>query len=189
MGIDAVSGIQSYNSGAIGSISKIKGGLSEETVKKLKSLGIDPSKVKSEEEAQKIIKNAQNGQGSNVSHADSGNQSPIHVDIQKLRNDMKVLGEKIGVDVSNEKDFDKAVAKLEPKVEEYKRAASSQVNSSDHSQKVQRNDNQTKDDKKDIQQQFQDIKDRVDEIKSARNAMFAGQDMIGMLNKMALGLS
>ena len=187
MGIDAISGISSYNTSAVSAVSMKNGGLSEETIKKLKALGIDPTKVKSESEAQALIAKAQNGQKSQ-SIAQINIPQESTVDVYKLKTDIKDLSKKVGVDVSSSKTFEEAVNKLEVGVNEYTKATSGQANAAISTKKIQNNDVHVKPKKEDIQIEFKDIKHRVDEAKNAKNAMFAGQDMMSVLNRMSLGI-
>ena len=41
----------------------------------------------------------------------------------------------------------------------------------------------------DLKADLQDIKTKYEDVESAKNTAFAGQDMMAMLNKIALGIS
>lgn len=186
MGIDAISGISSYNTAAISAVSMENGGLSEETIKKLKALGIDPTKVKSEQEAKVLIAKAEgkNNSSQNLQVQKRGSQ----VDMLQLQMDIKDLGKKIGVDVLSIKNLDDVSKKLEIGVQEYVKAASAQGHVNAISSKNLLNETKLKHKPEDIQIKFKDIKSRIDEVKAEKNEMYAGQDMMSMLNRMSLGL-
>ena len=66
MDINAISSVNMYQTTAVQSVGAVQmGGLSKETIRKLKELGIDPNTVKTEAEAQALIAQAQKAKNSN----------------------------------------------------------------------------------------------------------------------------
>ncbi len=162
------------------------GVLTEKNIKKLKALGIDPSKIKSEAEAQEVITKAQNAQANASIQVNSQQQSSV--DVGKLRKDMIDLGKKIGVDVSSEKHINNIFDKLKNGVEEYTKAESTQANANIAVKNTKNDDVQIKAKKNEVKEKFANIKIRFDQFKTQENSMFAGQNMMAMLNRMSLGI-
>jgi hypothetical protein len=191
MGIDAISGVSGNMTYAVNAVSMSNCSyLSDELIKKLKELGIDPTTVSSEEEARTLIAQAEqsknNQQAQQSASAQPQIQSP-NVDMTELNNDIKALGDKVGVNVEQLKDPDELLNALEVAVKEYTKSASAQSNVSDMAVKanssfgVQENSDK-------IQKDFDSIKERLEKIENSKNSMFAGQDMLAMMNRMALGI-
>lgn len=90
--------------------------LSEETKKKLEALGIDPSTVKTETEAQQKIKEAESAQA-NAQVQGVQINSPMAEIVQ----DAKDLAEKIGLSTSNIGDFEKFLEKIDKRIKEFEK--------------------------------------------------------------------
>ena len=105
MSVNAISGVNSYSAMAISAISSCTSGLKPETIKKLKALGIDPSTVKTESEAQSRIAQAEKQKQNTQSVQPQ--QSSSNVDMKQLQDDIKTLGDKLGIDTTTIKDLDK----------------------------------------------------------------------------------
>lgn len=197
MGIEAISGVSSNMTSAVSAVHLGGSQLSEELIKKLKALGIDPSSVKSAEEAKTLIAQAEKQQAPKQT-AQTQQEPQIaspNVDMKTLNEDIKTLGDKLGIDVTTIKDLKTVVDSLDVAVKEYVTAAAAQTNKTATAQA----DNVQKgikistgaeivDKLENIQADFKDIKDRVDKVEQSKTSMFAGQDMLAMLNRMALGI-
>lgn len=189
MSVNAISGVNSYSAMAISAISSSTSGLKPETIKKLKALGIDPSTVKTEAEAQSRIAQAEKQKQTQNTQSVQPQQSSSNVDMKQLQDDIKALGDKLGIDTTTIKDLDKVSDTLKAGVDEFVKGASAQTNVADKASVKLNNGTEVKEDPRKIQSDYQDIKDRIDEVKNAKNSMFAGQDMLAMMNKYALGIS
>lgn len=201
MGIDAISGVNGNMTSAISAIHFGGSQLSEELIKKLKELGIDPTTVKSESEARALIAKAEHNQQTQQAAQPQQTQQPQvaspKVDMRQLNEDIKALGDKLGIDVTTIKDKDEVIDKLDMAVKEYTTAAAAQSNTNATAEidKTQAQKGvkistgaEIVDRPENVQAEFKDIKDRVDELKQAKASMFAGQDMLAMMNRMALGI-
>ena len=115
--------------------------------------------------------------------------------MKKLDDDIKKMGEKLGIDVKIIKNPNDIVDKFDAAIKEFTAAASAQSNKN----AMASVDNNTKgvkistgaeivDKPEVVQADFKSIKDRVEELENTKNAMFAGQDMLAMMNRMALGI-
>lgn len=202
MGMDGISNISANMMYAVNAVHFGHNNLSEELIKKLKQLGIDPKTVKSEEEAKALIaqteKQQNQAQPTRTQQAQAQPQiaSP-NVDLKKLNDDIKKMGDKLGIDVKTIKDPQEIVDRFDAAIKEFTAAASAQSNKSTMSA-IDNNNNakgvkistgaEIVDKPEVIQADFKSIKDRVDELEKAKNAMFAGQDMLAMMNRMALGI-
>ncbi len=201
MGMDGISNINANMMYAVSAVHFGCNNLSEELIKKLKELGIDPSTVKSESEARALIAQAEKQQSTNQptrtqqAQAQPQVASP-NIDLKKLNDDIKNMGDKLGIDVKTIKDPKEIVDKFDAAIKEFTAAASVQTNKNVAVQVDNNKQNGIKistgaeivDKPETIQADFKSIKDRVEELENAKNAMFAGQDMLAMMNRMALGI-
>lgn len=195
-------GVSSVNANMVYAVSAIHfrhNNLSEELIKKLKQLGIDPSTVKTESEAYVLIKQAENQK--KTDKTDYIKQEPqkvsTNVDIKKLKEDIKKMGDKLGIDVTIIEDSKEIVDIFDALIKEYIAAESAQSNKNavpfieknNNTNPVKISTGAVIVDKPDvIQADFKSIKDRVYEVERAKDALFAGQDMLAMMNRMALGI-
>ena len=196
MGIEAISSVNANMTSAVSAVHFGGSQLSDELIKKLKELGIDPSTVKSEAEARALIAQAekQRAQKSSTLQVQPQVSSP-NVDMKHLNDDIKAFGDKFGIDVKTIKGLKEIVDRFDAVVKEYTTAASAQANKNAAAQvdNVQKGIKvstgaEIVDKPENVVADFKSIKDRVDEVEQAKTAMFAGQDMIAMLNRMKLGI-
>ena len=197
MGIEAISSVNATMTSAVSAVHFGGSQLSAELIKKLKELGIDPSTVKTDAEALALIAQAEKQQNAQNQPARicQPQTSSLNVDMKQLNDDIKAMGDKFGIDVKIIRDLKEIVNRFDAAVKEFTTAASAQSNKNATAQvdNVQKGVKistgaEIVDKPETIQADFKSIKDRVDKLESAKNAMFAGQDMVAMLNKMALGL-
>ena len=187
MGMDSVSKISAQMVYAVNAVHMSGAGLSEETIKKLRELGIDPTTVKSEAEARTLIAQVEKSKKAhNVANAQPQIQS-ANVDIKQLNDDIKKLGDKLGIDVKSIKDNDVLLNTLEAGVKEFVNGASVQANKSDATVKL-KNGTEARGNSYQMEVDFNSIKDRIEELENAKKARFAGQDMLAAMNRMALGI-
>lgn len=200
MGMDGISSVNSNMMYAVNAVHFGHNNLSEELIKKLKQLGIDPSTVKSEAEARALIAQAEKQQATNQptrtqqAQVQPQIESP-NVDLKKLNDDIKKMGDKLGIDVTTIKSPKDIVDRFDVTIKEFTAAASAQSNKN----AMASVDNNTKgvkistgaeivDKPEVVQADFKSIKDRVEELENAKNAMFAGQDMLAIMNRIKLGI-
>lgn len=177
---------------SISAVSSISSGahLDEATIRKLKALGIDPSKVQSKQQAEELIRQAEeqqkaqaassNHQVSQMGSYDYQMQS-IREKEAKLTLDIKDLAGKIGVTISQNDSLKVSIEKIETKIKEITAKQNASKTDLSSTQKV----NATPED---LNFKLQDIKTRFQEIEMASSSMYAGQDMISMLNRISLGI-
>lgn len=189
MGIEAISGVNSNMSSTVSGIMSIgSNGLPDDIIKKLKELGIDPTTVKSVSEAKTLIAQAeQTKQNKQSSQVQPQQQSSPNIDMKQLNDDIKVLGDKLGINVELINDKQELLDKLDAGVKEFVQGASAQSNMSDVSVKL-KNGTEVKDNPQQMQADFNSIKDRIEQLENAKASMFAGQDMLAQMNRMALGI-
>lgn len=185
--VNSVSGINASVMYAVSAVQMGGSHLSEELIKKLKQLGIDPATVKSESEARALIAQAEKSQSKQPTN-NVQPQAPSHnVDMKQLNDDIKALGDKLGIDVKMIQDKKELIDKLDAGVKEFVQGASAQSNTSDITVKM-KNGMEVTDNPQQMQVEFNSIKDRVEQLENAKNAMFAGQDMLAMMNRMRFGI-
>lgn len=189
MGIDAISSVNGNMTSAVSGIMSIGSGrLSDDIVKRLKELGIDPTTVKSVSEARTLIAQAERTkQNKQTSQVQTPQQSSPNIDMKKLNDDIKALGDKLGINVDVISDRKELMDKLEQGVKEFVKGASAQSNMSDITVKISTGKD-VKGNAQQMQADFNSIKDRVDELEKSKNSMFAGQDMLAQMNRLALGI-
>ena len=192
MGIDPISSVNANMVYAVNAVRLETNQLSEELVKKLKALGIDPSTVQSNEEAKSLIAQAEQKQKAQPTQPQI--TSP-NVDMTKLDFDIKQLGDILNVDVKAYKELTDLVDKFDTIVKEYENAAAAQANKN-----VVPQFGKTKEAAKistgaeiiekpeTVKAEFYAIKERVEKIENSKNTMFAALDMVAAMNKLSLGL-
>lgn len=197
MGIEAILSVNANMTTAVSRVHSVGGGLSEETIKKLLALGIDPSSVKSEAQAQTLIAQAEKAkEPKKVEQTQSPQQAQNSiVDKNQLFLDIKEMGKLLGIDTTVIKDLKDVVDKFDVAVKEFVNSASAQANKAVNPQfnNVQKSvristgvDVVAKPEQ--VQADFKSIKDRVEKLENEKKSMYSGQDMLGMLNRMALGI-
>ena len=185
--VNAISSVNMYQTSAVHSVNAVQmGTLSEETIRKLKELGIDPNTVKNEAEAQALIAQAQKAKQNNNGEKVQG-KTDIQIQSMKKKSEdlgkkMEDLAEKLGITLSKTDSAKVSIEKLEQSVKAV--AEPNQMN------KVGAITDKKIDEKpENLKADLQDIKITYDDVERAKNTAFAGQDMMAMLNKMALGIS
>lgn len=187
MEVNAISSVNMYQTSAVQSVGAIQmGGLSEETIRKLKELGIDPKTVKNEAEAQALIAQAQKSKKSN-SNANVQGSTDTQMQAMKEKSEdlskkMEDLAGKLGITLSKTDSAKVSIEKLEQSVK-----AVAEPNSTNKIGVV--TDKKIDEKPENLKADLQDIKTKYDDVERAKNTAFAGQDMMAMLNKMALGIA
>lgn len=144
--------------------------LSASTKQQLEALGIDPSTVTSEAQAQILIAQAQAARHQNNSgyqEKQGGNSSE-----QELMSEAKELASTVGVTVSSTDTLDDIIDNISVEIQKM-------LNSGDKSKIEAAQGYQT---------QLSSISDRADSIQSIQQNIFNTMDMISVSNKYALGL-
>ena len=198
MGINPISNVNANMVYAVNAISLSSNHLSEDLIKKLKALGIDPSTVKSEEEAKTIIAQAEQKQPTQNTQQTQQVQPQLvspNVDKIKLNFDIKQLGDKLNIDVKAFKELTDLVDKFDATVKEYENAASAQANKNAAPQFGTTKETakistgaEIIDKPEQVKAEFYAIKERVEKIEEAKKTNFAALDMIAAMNKLSLGL-
>lgn len=146
--------------------------MSEETKAKLTALGIDPSTVSSESEAQSIIAQAetisQMSEQSNEQASSSGSE-------QDLISKAQELADKAGVSVSQTDSLDEMCAKISAKIENLTEQCGTDAAKLSTIQGYS--------------QELANINARYAQVQTNQQSMFAAMNMISVSNKYALGLS
>lgn len=187
MDINAISSVNMYQTTAVQSVGAVQmGGLSKETIRKLKELGIDPNTVKTEAEAQALIAQAQKAKNSNNGQRVQG-KTDIQIQSMKEKSEdlgkrMEDLADKLGIKLSKTDSAKVSIEKLEQAVK-----AVTEPNSVNKTTVVT---NKKIDEKpENLKEDLQDIKTKYEDLERAKNSAYAGQDMMAMLNKMSLGIA
>ncbi len=144
--------------------------LSSSTKMKLEALGIDPSSVTSEAQAQQLIAQAEatkNQQNSQQQQQQGGNSSE-----QALISEAKELASKVGVTVSSTDTLDDITGNIADSIQ-------AMMDSNDPT-KVKM--------AQEYQAQLASISDQADSISNTQQNIFNAMDMISVSNKYALGL-
>ena len=189
--VNSISSIGSNFASAIPAVSFSCNQLSEDLIKRLKELGIDPTKVSSNAEARNLIaqKEKELKAQQNLQVQGEQQQKPSStVDMRQLKDDIGDLGEKIGINPDTIKDLSKIVDAYQVGVSNYVEAAkkSTGMQGVDKAQKTSNID--LKEKPENIQAAFVSIRDRVNTVENEKKAAFQGQDMLALLNKLQLGL-
>lgn len=193
MKIDSISNISSNMVYAVNAVHLDMPQLSEELIRKLKELGIDPKTVKTEAEARALIAQAEKQQ--NINYVQPQGFNP-NVDMKELHDDIKKFGDKFGVDVKTINSLKDIVDRFDVIVKEFKDASvqnkkiAVDIPVTDKDEKaVRMSTGVLVVDKPDtIDVEFKSIKERVEKVEQAKNAMYAGQDMLAMMNRIQLGI-
>ena len=166
-----MSSIRSINSTQSAAVStyKTQEELSSSTKMKLESLGIDPTTVTSEAQAQALIAQAEatKNQQNAGQQQGGGNSSE-----QELLSEAKSLASTVGVTVSSNDTLDDIIDNISAQLQVM-------MNSGDKSKISQAQSLQT---------QLASISDRADSIQSTQQNIFNAMNMVSISNKYALGL-
>lgn len=164
MSIDAVSSMGGASSASISSgASSSK--ISEDTKKKLRALGLDPSRYTSEAEAQAAIQEAMSKQIAQKPNGADG--------FKQIEEEAKALAAQMGVSVGNNDKLDDIMSSISSKIDELKSSAGS-----DENKLAQVNDYSAK---------FSAISNELTQLQAAKN--MTGATALGNYNKAALGLT
>lgn len=166
--MSSISSINSTQSAAV-STYKTQEELSSSTKMKLESLGIDPTTVTSEAQAQALIAQAEatKNQQNAGQQQGGGNSSE-----QELLSEAKSLASTVGVTVSSNDTLDDIIDNISAQLQVM-------MNSGDQSKISQAQSLQT---------QLANISDRADSIQSTQQNIFNAMNMVSISNKYALGL-
>lgn len=166
--MSSISSINSTQSAAV-STYKTQEELSSSTKLKLESLGIDPTTVTSEAQAQALIAQAEatKNQQNAGQQQGGGNSSE-----QELLSEAKSLASTVGVTVSSNDTLDDIIDNISAQLQVM-------MNSGDKSKISQAQSLQT---------QLASISDRADSIQSTQQNIFNAMNMVSISNKYALGL-
>ncbi len=111
--INAISSILAGTNSAVPNSSA----LSEETIGKLLSLGIDINEVSSETEAKKLIEEAEKEE--DKENENSSEDKTKNSEAENLYNDIKNLGRKVGINVSKNENIEDILDKISQRLEEF----------------------------------------------------------------------
>ncbi len=163
----SISSISSAQSAAVSTYKNEE--LSSSTKQKLEALGIDPTTVTSEAQAQSLIAQAEATQHQQNSgqQQQGGNSSE-----QELLSEAKSLASTIGVSVSSNDSLDDIIDNISAEIQVM-------LNSGDQSKVAAAQS---------YQSQLASISDRADSIQSTQQNIFNAMNMISVSNKYALGL-
>lgn len=166
--MSSISSINSTQSAAV-STYKTQEELSSSTKMKLESLGIDPTTVTSEAQAQALIAQAEatKNQQNAGQQQGGGNSSE-----QELLSEAKSLASTVGVTVSSNDTLDDIIDNISAQLQVM-------MNSGDKSKISQAQSLQT---------QLASISDRADSIQSTQQNIFNAMNMVSISNKYALGI-
>lgn len=164
----SISSVSNMQTAAISSY-KTETELSSSTKLKLEALGIDPSTVTSEVQAQTLIAQAEAAKHQNNAgqQQQGGNSSE-----QELLSEAKNLASQIGVTVSSNDSLDTIIDNISKEIQVM-------LNSGDKSKMATAQGFQT---------QLASISGRAEPIQSTQQNIFNAMDMISVSNKYALGL-
>ena len=165
-----MSSISSISSAQAASVSTYKSDeLSSSTKLKLEALGIDPTTVTSEAQAQSLIAQAEatKHQQNSGQQQGGGNSSE-----QGLLSEAKSLASAVGVSVSSNDSLDDIIDNISAEIQVM-------LNSGDQS-KISAAQG--------YQSQLASLSDRVDSVQSTQQNIFNAMDMVSISNKYALGL-
>lgn len=166
--MSSISSINSTQSAAV-STYKTQEELSSSTKMKLEALGIDPTSVTTEAQAQALIAQAEatKNQQNAGQQQGGGNSSE-----QELLSEAKSLASTVGVTVSSNDTLDDIIDNISAQLQVM-------MNSGDQSKISQAQSLQT---------QLASISDRADSIQSTQQNIFNAMNMVSISNKYALGL-
>ena len=142
--------------------------LSSSTKQKLEALGIDPTTVTSEAQAQSLIAQAE----ATKHQQNSGQQQGGNSSEQELLSEAKSLASTVGVAVSSNDTLDDIIDNISAEIQVM-------LNSGDQSQISQAQG---------YQAQLAEISDRADSIQTTQQNIFNAMNMVSISNKYALGL-
>ena len=165
-----MSSISSISSAQAASVSTYKTEeLSSSTKLKLEALGIDPTNVTSEAQAQSLIAQAE---ATKQQHNSGQQQEGANSSEQELLSEAKTLASAVGVSVSSNDSLDDIIDNISAEIQVM-------LNSGDQS-KISAAQG--------YQSQLASLSDRVDSVQNTQQNIFNAMDMVSISNKYALGL-
>ncbi len=188
--VSSISGISANITTAVPAVSFGCNQLSEDLIRRLKELGIDPTKVTSAAQARTLIaqkeKELKAQQGQQIQGEQQKPSSTV--DMRQLKDDIGDLGKKIGINPDSIKDLSKIVDAFQVGVSNYVAAAKESTGLQGVNNARKASNIEIKEKPENIQAAFVSIRDRVNTVENEKKAAFQGQDMLAMLNKLQLGL-
>lgn len=145
--------------------------LSEETKRKLQALGIDPSTVTSETQAQALIAAAQ--QQVQQTTNESSSQNTCCSSECELISRAKILAEKIGVQTSTNDSLENLIDKISSKI--------TSLTSLNNDSKAQSETNQ-------YQNELTSIQNEYSTVSSNQNSIMTAMNLTANMNKLLLGI-
>lgn len=166
MSINSVSSVSNYSgSGQLQ--------ISEATKRKLIALGIDPTSVTSEAQAQSLILAAQQKQQiQQTAQNDKGNNNPSETE---LISKAKTLADKMGISVSNNESLTDILSSISSKIS----TLSAQTNG----------DNSKIKELQDFQAELSEIQNEFSTVQQNQDSMYNAMNYSANMNKLALGLN
>ena len=149
--------------------------LSEATKAKLIALGIDPSTVSSEAEAQALISQVEAMSKTDKARPQTNGTQQTTSSEQELMQKARELAEKVGVSLSQNDTLDDMCKKISDKLEQLSAAC---VNDTAKMQVL-----------KDYGQQLSDINSKYRTVQTTQEAIFAAMNMVSWNNQIALKLA
>ena len=188
--VNSISGIGSNFTTAVPAVSFGCSQLSEDLIRRLKELGIDPTKVSSASEARNLIAQKEKELKAQQNLQVQGEQQKPSstVDMRQLKDDIGELGKKIGINPDSIKDLSKIVDAYQVGVSNYVAAAKQTAGVQGIKGAEKASNIDIKEKPENIQAAFVSIRDRVNTVENEKKAAFQGQDMLAILNKIQLGL-
>lgn len=148
--------------------------LSESTKRKLQALGIDPTSVTSETQAQTLISAAQQRQQVQKTNNDDTSKNTCSSETELISR-AKSLASKMGISVSSNSTLEEMLTSISSKIS----SLSSQTNG-DHN-KIQ--------ELKQFQSELSSIQSEYSTVSQNENSMYTAMNMTANMNKYALGLT
>ena len=149
--------------------------LSEATKAKLIALGIDPSTVSSEAEAQALISQVEAMSKTDKARPQTNGTQQTTSSEQELMQKARELAEKVGVSLSQNDTLDDMCKKISDKIEQLSAACA--------------NDTAKMQVLKDYGAQLSDINSKYRTVQSTQEAIFAAMNMVSWNNQIALKLA
>lgn len=148
--------------------------LSDSTKRKLQALGIDPSSVTSETQAQALIASAQQKQQIQQTKPNDNNKQ-VNSSESELISQAKTLASKMGVSVSSNETLSDILSSLSSKI------SSMSAEANGDTTKIQ--------DIKQFQSELFSIQSQYSSVQQSDNNLFSAMNMTANMNKYILGLS
>ncbi len=148
--------------------------LSESTKQKLQALGIDPSSVTSEAQAQSLINAAQTRQQVQKANNESNSKNTCSSEAELISR-AKSLASKLGVSVSNNSPLTEILSSISSKINSLSNQSSTEGY---NIQKLQQ-----------FQAELYSIQNEYSTVKQSQNSMYTAMNLTANMNKFSLGLN